>query len=868
MRSITEPARTKGLSDFWSVSQEDLLQRLRTSPQGLSAEEASRRLAIGASRLSKAGRGTIAFSLFLTQFRSPIILILLIAAGISYFLGEATDAYIILTIVLVSGLLGFWQEWRAADALRTLLDLVRTTACVLRDGQPIEVPLEQVVPGDVALLRAGDIIPGDGRVLDETDLFVAEAALIGETFPVEKTVGLVPPDAPLARRANCLFLGTSVVSGTARLLVVQTGRDTEFGRISGSLRLRPPETGFERGVRQFGYLLLEVTFLLVLAIFAINVALRRPVLDSFLFSVAIAVGLTPQLLPAIISVNLAHGARRMARERVIVRRLASIENLGGMDVLCSDKTGTLTEGTMRLSTVVDALGRPSPRVGLYAYLNASLQSGYPNPVDAAIAAEPRPDAAAYTKLDEKPYDFVRKRLSILVAENGRNRLITKGALANVLQVCSTVESSAGEVVPLDTLRPQIEQRFAEFSGQGMRTLGLAYRDLGSETRIRKDHESEMTFLGLLALDDPLRDGIVETLQRLLRLGIATKIITGDNRLVASHAARQAGLGDGRILTGEDLRRMSDEALVQDAPTIAVFAEVEPYQKERIILALKKSGRIVGYLGDGINDASALHAADVGISVAEAVDVAREAADFVLLEKDLSVLERGVREGRATFSNTLKYIFMATSANFGNMFSMAGASLFLNYLPFLPKQVLLLNLMTDLPEMTIATDSVDPETIETPRRWDIGFIRRFMIVFGLISSVFDFLTFGVLLRILHTREAELRTGWFLESVISAAMIVLVIRTPRRLFQSRPSRPLLVATLLVSAMTALLPYSPLAALLGFVPLPASFLAALALILMLYVLVAEVAKFLFYRVEKRRDRERPNRANPPALPAENVP
>jgi Mg2+-importing ATPase len=815
----------------------------------MPAELARRRLAGGPTHVIKARRWMRAPLLLMAQFKSPIILILLAAAGLSRFLGEADDAYIILAIVLASGLLGFWQEWGAADALMRLLDLVKTRASVLRDGQPVEVPFEQVVPGDVALLRAGDVIPGDGRVLEGKHLFVAEAALTGETFPIEKEAGTLPPDAPLGRRTNCLFLGTSVVSGTARLLIVRIGRDTEFGRISGSLRLRPPETGFERGIRHFGYLLMEVTLLLVLVIFAINVALHRPVLESFLFSVAIAVGLTPQLLPAIISVNLAHGARRMARERVIVRRVAAIENLGCMDVLCSDKTGTLTEGKVHLHDVVDASGKPSTKARLHAYLNATFQSGYSNPIDAAIVAEGHVEASGYVKLDEEPYDFVRRRLSVLVAGSGKNLLITKGALANVLDVCTTAESGTGSVVELSTLRPQIERLQADFSGQGLRTLGVAYRDVGTETGIHKGHESDMIFLGLLVLDDPPRAGIAEMLRRLLDLGIATKLITGDNRLVAAHLARQAGLPEADLLTGPDMRAISDEALPERAGRVIVFAEVEPNQKERIIMALKKAGRIVGYMGDGINDASALHAADVGISVADAVDVAKEAADIVLLEKDLGVLERGVREGRATFANTLKYVFMATSANFGNMFSMAGASLFLAYLPLLPKQVLLMNLLTDLPEMTIATDAVDPEMVEKPRRWDIGFIRRFMIVFGVISSAFDFLTFGVLILILHAEEAEFRTGWFVESVISSVLIVLVVRTRRPFYRSRPARPLIIATLAVVGFTLFLPYTSLAPPLGFVPLPAALLVAMGPIVLLYVTAAEAAKDLFYRTEGRR-------------------
>ena len=533
----------------------------------------------------------------------------------------------------------------------------------------------------------------------------------------------------------------------------------------------------------------------------------------------------------------------------IVRRLASIENLGGMDVFCSDKTGTLTEGKVRLHAAVDTGGKPSRRTGLYAYLNASFQAGYSNPIDQAIVAGGCTEASGYRKLDEEPYDFVRKRLSVLVAGGGKNVLVTKGALANILEVCTNAEAEPGSVVALDALRSQIERLFAEFSGQGFRILGVAYRDMGSETGIQKGHESGMTFLGLLVLEDPLKAGIAATLKSLLDLGISTKLITGDNRLVASHIAGQAGLPETPVLTGADLRKMSDEALRQRAGEVAVFAEVEPNQKERIILALKQAGRVVGYMGDGINDASALHVADVGISVADAVDVAKEAADFVLLEKDLGVLERGVREGRATFANTMKYIFMATSANFGNMFSMAGASLFLTFLPLLPKQVLLVNLLTDLPEMTIATDRVDPEMVERPRRWDIDFIRRFMILFGLVSSSFDFVTFGVLLLVLHAKEAELRTGWFVESVVSSALIVLVVRTRRPFYRSQPARPLSIATLVVSGLTLLLPYSPLAPLLGFVPLPPVFLLALGPIVLLYAVAAEAAKSVFYRREERR-------------------
>jgi Mg2+-importing ATPase len=841
--------RVEAPSDFWSVSVDAILVALHVTPDGLTTQDADQRLADAGKRLRPAGRWARAAVLLLRQFQSPIILILLTAAVLSFFLGGKSDALIILGIILASGLLGFWQEWGAADAMAELLSLLQLKATVQRDGQAVDIPIDRVVVGDVVRLKAGDLVPGDGRILDEKDLFVAEAALTGETYPVEKTLAVVASDAPVGQRTNCLFLGTSVVSGTSRLLICRTDRQTEFGRTSESLRRPTPETGFERGIRRFGYLLLEVTLLLVLGIFAINVYLERPVLQAFLFALAIAVGLTPQLLPAVISVNLAHGARRLARDRVLVRRLASIENLGGMNVLCSDKTGTLTEGKVRLNAAVDPVGQPSERVALYAYLNASLQSGYANPIDAALAADHRPDAAGYTKIDEHPYDFIRKRLSVLVAVDNHHVVITKGAIANVLEVCTTAETSAGGIVELKPLRAQIDRLVTEFSDKGQRTLGVAYRNLGTENAIDRSHESEMIFLGILVLDDSLREGISETLKRLLDLGISTKLITGDNRLIAAHVARQAGLPESQVLTGADLRLMSDEALTRRADEVTVFAEVEPNQKERIILALKQAGCVVGYLGDGINDASALHAADVGISVVNAVDVAKEAADIVLLEKDLGVLERGVREGRATFANTMKYVFIATSANFGNMFSMAGTSLFLPFLPLLPKQILLMNLLTDLPEMTIATDRVDPEMIATPRRWDMQFIRRFMIIFGAISSIFDVMTFVLLLKVLHATPAQIRTGWFLESVISACLIVLVVRTRQSIFRSRPSRPLLIATLVIIALTLLLPYTPLARPLGFVPLSLVFLAPLCLVVVMYVATAEWAKSIFYRFEESR-------------------
>ena len=828
---------------FWNVPATAMLHQLESSSQGLTTPEARRRLSQYGSNLLTSKKRSDTLTLLLSQFKSPIILILLFATGLSFFLHDHVNAIIILVIVLGSGLLGFWQERGAANAVEKLLAIVQIKATALRDGVAKKIPLEEIVPGDVVLVSAGDVIPGDCLVLESKSLFVDEATLTGETYPIEKSVEVTDAEASLAQRKNALWMGTHVVSGSGTAAVVSTGKQTEFGKVSERLELRPEETEFERGVRRFGYFLMEVTLMLVIAIFAVNVYLHKPVLDTFLFSLALAVGLTPQLLPAIISINLAHGAKDMAREKVIVKRLASIENFGSMNVLCSDKTGTLTEGVVRLHSALNVDAESSEKVLRYAYINAFYESGFVNPIDEAIRTYRQFDLSDHQKLDEVPYDFVRKRLSILVSAGDRRFMVTKGALRNILEVCSSAESANGQVVDIVSVQERIEKHFEEFSGQGCRTLGIAYRDMGSESAIIPDHEVNMTFLGFLVLFDPLKPDIVETIGHLKRLGISLKVITGDNRLVAANLGQQIGLINPQVLTGPDLRRMSTEALVNRVGKVDILAEVEPNQKERIILALRRSGNVVGYMGDGINDASALHAADVSISVDSAADVAKEAADIVLLEKDLGVLVQGVGSGRTTFANTLKYVFMATSANFGNMFSMAGASLFLPFLPLLPKQILLTNLMTDFPEMAIATDSVDNELVEQPRRWDIKFIRKFMLAFGLLSSVFDYLTFGGLLWILHATVDQFRTGWFIESVVSASLIVLVIRTRRPFLASRPGSYLLIATLLVVVVTLLLPVSPLAGLLEFQPLPFSFLLILAVIVLVYIVSAELVKRLFY-------------------------
>ncbi|MCX6286691.1 MAG: magnesium-translocating P-type ATPase [Bacteroidetes bacterium] len=829
---------------FWSIPVTELLKSLRVTASGLTTDEAQKRLiSYGANRLKPQKRSD-AFTLLVGQFKSPIILILLLATGLSLFLHNIVDASIILTIVVVSGLLGFWQEHSASDAVKKLLAIVQIKAAVQRDGKQQEIPVEDIVPGDIVILNAGDVVPGDCLLLESKDVFVDEAMLTGETFPVEKTVSVLPSDTALAQRANSLWMGTHIVSGTAQAVVIFTGKSTEFGNVSERLKLKAPETEFERGIRRFGYFLGEVTLVLVVIIFAINVFLHRPVLESFLFSLALAVGLTPQLLPAIISINLAHGAKKMAKNKVIVKRLSSIENFGSMNIICSDKTGTLTEGTVLVKSANDVNGDASEKVFLFAYLNAFYETGFTNPIDEAILNHRKPDISGYLKQDEIPYDFLRKRLSIAVTQGDIHLMVTKGALSNILDVCSNAETKEGSIVDLASMRDQIQQHFVDFSNQGYRTLGIAYKKLPTGSPISKTDEEEMTFLGFLTLFDPPKANILDTINSLKKLGVSLKIITGDNRLVATSLSKKMGLPDNKIITGPELRQMSDAALLRRVGVVDVFAEIEPNQKERIIIAMRKAGNVVGYMGDGINDASALHAADVGISVDTAADVAKDAADIVLLEKDLGVLVEGVREGRMTFANTLKYVFMATSANFGNMFSMAGISLFIPFLPLLPKQILLTNLLTDFPEMTIATDRVDDEMVDHPRRWDIKAIRKFMITFGLVSSVFDYLTFGLLLLVLRTNEAQFRTGWFLESVISASMIVLVIRSRKPFFKSRPGKYLLIATLTIAVITLIFPFTPLGTLFGFTPLNFITYLLLLLIVSMYIVAAEVTKTIFYK------------------------
>jgi Mg2+-importing ATPase len=635
-------------------------------------------------------------------------------------------------------------------------------------------------------------------------------------------------------------MGTNVRSGFARLLVVRTGAATEFGAIARRLVLRPPETEFDRGIRHFGYLLLSAMLAMTLLVFAGNVLLGRPAVETLLFSVALAVGLSPELLPAILTVNLARGAQVMARHGVLVRRLSAIENLGSMDILCTDKTGTLTEGVLELEGAYDHSGRPSPGVLDLAACNAALQTGLPNPLDEAILRS-RPVVAPAQKVGEIPYDFVRKRVSVVARRGEGVRLVTKGAFARVLDACT--RTSDGTALD-EGRRRALQERCEDWGARGIRVLAVAERPAREQASYTHADESELSFAGFLTFFDRPKDGARKALEDLAGLGVAVKLITGDSRAVAQHVAAAVGMRGARVLTGSDLDRLHDDALWHAAPATDLFVEVDPNQKERIIRALKRTRHVVGFLGDGVNDAPAMHAADTSLSVDQAVDVAKEAADFVLLERDLDVIRRGVQEGRRTFANTLKYILATTSANLGNMVSMAVASVVLPFLPLLAGQVLLNNFLSDIPAIGLAGDNVDPEQVDRPRRWDMRFIGRFMIAFGAVSSVFDFLTFGVLLFAWKAAAPLFRTAWFVESLLTELLVALVVRTQRPFFRSRPGRLLLLATAAVTALAFAVPYLPRADVLGFVRPPPALMAVLASIAVGYVLATELVKRPFYR------------------------
>ena len=834
-------------TDYWDLPQAELLGRLEATAAGLTSSEAKRRLLLyGANSLVQQHRFAPLVD-FLRFFANPLVLILLVASTISLVLGDAVGGGIILAMVLLSVLLNFFMEYQARHAVEEIRKQVATLAAVLRDGREQELPVVELVPGDIVLLNAGDLVPADALLLTAKDLHVRESALTGESLPVEKSAGDLPAGKhPVGDARNSVFLGTAVQSGLGTAVVVRTGRATAFGAIAARLAERPPETEFARGIRHFGLMITRVILLLVLFVLMVNVVLHRPLLDSFLFAVALAVGMTPEMMPMIITVTLAQGARRMTRKKVLVKQLAAIEDFGSIDILCSDKTGTLTEGEIVFDRHVDIAGADDAEVLRLIYLNSHFEAGIKSPLDAAVLRHEAPPIADYEKLDEVPFDFARKRLSVVVRHGGENFLVTKGEVESVLSVCGSVRID-GVPQPLDAGRRALAAAtFERLSADGYRTLGVAVRTVEQRSVYTTAAESDMTLVGFAAFLDPPKEGIGAVLAALAANGVAVVIMTGDNEFVTRKVAGDVGLAAERIVLGSEVDAMDDAALAVQAENGAIFARVSPEQKNRVILALKARGHVVGYLGDGINDAPSLHTADVGISVMNGVEVAKDAAKIILLEKDLGVLNDGVVEGRRCFANIMKYILMGTSSNFGNMFSMAAASMFLPFLPMLPTQILLNNFLYDSSQVSLPGDNVDPTLLRRPKRWQIGFILRFMAILGPISSLYDFLTFGILLWGFHALDnaALFHTGWFVESLATQTLVVFVIRTAGNPFRSRPSRALLGSVLAVVAIAVALPYTPLGTLLRFVPLPAPLLAAIAALALTYLLLVQGVKTWFYR------------------------
>lgn len=851
-------------ASWWSAPVAELLGALRSSADGLAQAAAADRLAIDGPNLLQHRHEWPLVARFLARLANPLIAVLLVASIVSALLGDHASFAFVAIIVLLSVTLDFVQEHRAGQAALALQHSVALRARVLRDGAPCELPVADLVRGDVVLLAAGSLVPADGRLLEAKDLFVNQAALTGEAYPVEKRASpeLEEADSP-ASSGHTLLMGSSVVSGTARLLLCATGGQTTLGSVAHSLAGEPPPTSFERGARGFSMLLTRMTITLVLFVLLVNALQHRPLLDSFMFAVALAVGLTPELLPMIVSVTLARGALRMARQKVIVKRLSAIEDLGAMDVLATDKTGTLTEARIRLEQHLDPAGRDSPRVLELAQLNSHFETGLKSPLDEAILAHSAPDVAAWRKLDEVPFDFERRRVSVLVEQPGQRLLVVKGAPEDLVALCVARDGEGEPVVLDDAARAALAAQIEAFGQQGLRVLGVATRRVEDNSApMSAADEHALVFAGFLTFLDPPKLSAGQALRDLHACGISCRIVTGDNEAVTQHLAAVLGLPVHGVLTGKQVAAMDDLALSASVAHTNLFCRVTPEQKSRIVLALKARGHVVGYLGDGINDATALHSADIGISVDDAVDVAKQAADLVLMERDLSVLRQSVLEGRRTFVNVMKYIMMATSSNFGNMVSMAAAALFVPFLPMLPVQILLNNFLYDLSEVALPLDHVDSAQLRRPKTWDIGFIRNFMLALGTLSSLFDLLTFALLIEVLKAGEATFQTAWFVESMATQVLVVFVIRTRKLPWRSRPSLWLSAATLATAAGAVALPFTPLGAAFGFVPLPLWFLAALAGMTAVYLVCAEGAKQLFYRLMPlKRPRHRPPRIGRPA-------
>lgn len=773
----------------------------------------------------------------LSHFKDPLIIILLVASAISFSVGEPTNATIIVIMLLMGVAIDYWQEHDARNAAEKLKQTIKTKAVAIRGGVEREITIDELCVGDVILLNAGRIVPADARVIFARDFFINQSSLTGESFPCEKYSDAIPQaSADLTSLNNIAFMGTSVTTGTARAIVIKTGSRTEFGKIAEKLVLRQEETDFNRGMRHFGLLIMRITIVLVLFIFLINALLKHSLLESFMFSLAVAVGLTPELLPMVMSVAMSKGSLRMAKSGVIVKRLSAILNFGSMEVLCTDKTGTITEDKIKLIKYVNT-GKSDDELFLLAYLNSHFQTGIKNPLDEAVLSHKPLDISGYTKTDEVPFDFSRKRMSVVVESEGKFLLICKGAPEEIFKV-STSENQVIE---------QASLQYELLSADGFRVLAIATKKVSLQPKFTKQDEQKLIFKGFIAFLDPPKEDANETIAELAKIGVEVKIITGDNLLVTQKVCQQIGLPIKGVMQGHEMEHLTDDALSKRVINTTLFTRFSPDQKNRVIEALKTYHHAVGYMGDGINDAPSLKTADIGISVNTATDVAKDAADIILTQKDLLVLKEGILEGRRTFGNTMKYILMGLSSNFGNMVSVAAATLFLPFLPMLPAQILVNNFLYDTSQVTIPTDNVDESYTTKPQRWNLSMIRNYMLIFGLVSSVFDLITFYLLYTFFAVNEAQFRTGWFLESLATQILVVFVIRTNHLPFiQSKPGKFLAISTLTCLAVGWMLPYLGIGKLMGFEPLPFHIISFIIAVVIIYLLCAELVKrFIYHRL-----------------------
>jgi Mg2+-importing ATPase len=846
--------KKKDLLYYAASPLDNLYTEFCSSLNGLSEREAKARLKqFGPNEPSKRKKPPF-FSLLFSKFTNPLVIILIIIALFSVFFGERISAAIVSLIILLSVILSFSQEYRSEKAVEKLNTMVRSKVIAIRAGKSIEMNLFELVPGDIVELDAGDMIPADLRIVQSKDLFINQAALTGESFPVEKFPNPVKAeDAASAELTNIAYMGSSVVSGQGKALVIKTGEATQFGDIARSIYSRHAETAFDRGIKQFTVLMIKFMLVLVVAIFVIILFFKGGLLkEALLFSLAVAVGLTPEMLPMIVTINLSNGAMVMARKKVIVKRLNSIQNFGAMDILCTDKTGTLTMDRIMLEKYCDIKGRTSEDVLKNAYINSTYHTGLKNLLDKAILGHEKFKVDTYTKIDEIPFDFSRKIMSVVVEYSGRHRLIAKGAPEEIFKRCTKYELN-GKTKPIHRkIFESIKKEYTLLGEEGFMVLALAYRDFKRNKRdfARKD-EKNLILKGYIAFLDPPKPSAKKTLTSLRELGVEVKILTGDNEVVTRKICNEVGLEIKGILIGDTIEKLNPLQLKQIVEHTTIFARVSPLQKQKIIEALSHNDHVVGYLGDGINDSPSLKASDVGISVNNAVDIAKESADIILLEKELTVLTDGVLEGRKTYSNTIKYIKMGASSNFGNMLSMAGATLFLPFLPMLPIQILLNNFLYDLSNVSIPTDEVDKEDLSRPRPWKIEFIKKFMLSIGPLSSIYDFLTFGVMWFLFQgftqteTAQALFHTGWFFESLCTQVLIIYIIRTNRLPFiESRPSKYLLITTILVLLAAIGIIYSPVGLFFGFVPLPPLFFGILSLMVLTYMVLVQLVKQFIIR------------------------